>query len=80
MIERSRLLWRCRRGLRELDLILQKFLAQHYADLSLEDKQLFNEFLDQSDDDLLSWLMGRSQPSNTAMARLVAQIRDASTI
>ncbi|MCZ6719648.1 MAG: succinate dehydrogenase assembly factor 2 [Gammaproteobacteria bacterium] len=80
MIERSRLLWRCRRGLRELDLILQKFLAQHYADLSLEDKQLFNEFLDHSDDDLLSWLMGRSQPSNTAMARLVAQIRDASTI
>ena len=80
MIERSRLLWRCRRGLRELDLILQKFHAQHYADLSLEDKQLFNEFLDHSDDDLLSWLMGRSQPSNTAMARLVAQIRDASTI
>ncbi|MEE8264684.1 MAG: succinate dehydrogenase assembly factor 2 [Gammaproteobacteria bacterium] len=80
MIERSRLLWRCRRGLRELDLILQKFLAQHYADLSLEDKQLFDEFLDHSDDDLLSWLMGRSQPSNTAMARLVAQIRDASTI
>ena len=80
MIERSRLLWRCRRGLRELDLILQKFLAQHYADLSLEDKQLFDEFLDHSDNDLLSWLMGRSQPSNTAMARLVAQIRDASTI
>lgn len=80
MIERSRLLWRCRRGLRELDLILQKFLAQHYADLSLEDKQLFDEFLDHSDDDLLSWLIGRSQPSNTAMARLVAQIRDASTI
>lgn len=80
MIERSRLLWRCRRGLRELDLILQKFLAQHYADLSLEDKQLFDEFLDHSDNDLLSWLMGRSQPSNTAMARLVAQIRNASTI
>lgn len=80
MIERSRVLWRCRRGLRELDLILQKFLAQHYADLSLEDKQLFNEFLDHSDNDLLSWLMGRSQPSNTAMARLVAQIRNASTI
>ncbi len=80
MIERSRLLWRCRRGLRELDLILEKFLAQHYADLSLEDKQLFDEFLDHSDDDLLSWLIGRSQPSNTAMARLVAQIRDASTI
>ncbi|MEE9157311.1 MAG: succinate dehydrogenase assembly factor 2 [Gammaproteobacteria bacterium] len=80
MIERSRLLWRCRRGLRELDLILEKFLAQHYADLSLKDKQLFDEFLDHSDDDLLSWLIGRSQPSNTAMARLVAQIRDASTI
>jgi antitoxin CptB len=79
MIERSRLLWRCRRGLRELDLILQKFLAQHYGDLSLKDKQLFDEFLDHSDDDLLSWLIGRSQPSNTAMARLVAQIRDAST-
>ncbi|MCI0400411.1 MAG: succinate dehydrogenase assembly factor 2 [Gammaproteobacteria bacterium] len=80
MGERSRLLWRCRRGLRELDLMLQRFVERRYDDLPTEDKHHFEELLNQSDDDLLSWLKGRSQPGNTGLARLVEEIRMTSTI
>lgn len=71
----NRLLWHCRRGIKELDLLLESFVHQHYQALSDADKQVFEALLEESDPDLLNWLMGRSEPGNTAYRSLLAQIK-----
>ena len=49
-LERAR--WRCRRGLLELDIILGRFMDQHYARLNENELQQFEVLLSQSDNDL----------------------------
>lgn len=50
--------WRCRRGMLELDVMLQNFFDQEYAKLSVEKQKLFEELLDEADQDLQRWLLG----------------------
>ena len=75
MNDRNRLRWRCRRGVRELDLLLSRFLDTRYDQLSQDGKKYFELFLNQSDPDLLAWLMGNRVPQEEDMQRLVAEIR-----
>lgn len=60
----DRVRWRCRRGLLELDLILSGFLETRYARLDAEQRRLFNELLEESDNDLLDLAMGRREPES----------------
>jgi antitoxin CptB len=62
MAEFDRVRWRCRRGLLELDLVLQAFLERGYGRLDAGQRGLFNELLDQPDNDLLDLALGRSEP------------------
>ncbi len=58
----DRMRWRCRRGLLELDLILNGFLETRYAHLDADQRRLFNELLEETDNDLLDLAMGRCEP------------------
>ena len=58
----DRVRWRCRRGLLELDLVLEAFLARGYGRLDAAQRGLFNELLDRPDNDLLDLALGRCQP------------------
>lgn len=49
-VERAR--WRCRRGLLELDVVLQRFMDMHYARLSRMEIQQFETLLNLPDNDL----------------------------
>jgi antitoxin CptB len=69
--EAKRMKWHCRRGLLELDLILQKFLEKHPEDLSL------GELLGLPDNDLLDIAMGRSDEYAPHLKDLVARLRAA---
>ena len=73
--ELSRLRWRCRRGMRELDVVLQQFLATSFASLSAADKSHFAALLDLPDPDLYAYLAGRSEPKDPSSAALIARIR-----
>ena len=64
MAELDRVRWRCRRGLLELDLILKQFLERHFDRLDARERDLFNELLDQPDNDLLDWALGRCEPAD----------------
>ena len=50
--EQRRLAWRCRRGMLELDIVLQRFIAQHFSHLTLAELQAFDEMLEMPDNDL----------------------------
>ena len=49
-LERAR--WRCRRGLLELDIVLQRFMDKHYATLDSAGLRQFETLLDLPDNDL----------------------------
>jgi len=74
-IEYARLRWQCRRGMRELDLLLQDFLERRYATLPDGAKKAFATLLSYSDPVLLEYLMGRMTPRDGDVADVVAQIR-----
>ena len=53
--ELERVRWRCRRGLLELDIVLQQFVDTYYAKLNEAELRQFETLLDLSDNDL--WAM-----------------------
>ncbi len=69
-----RLRWRCRRGLLELDLWLQRFADAGLVDLSDEECGAFEALLQEADADLLAWLEGR-EPVPATHARMLGLIR-----
>jgi antitoxin CptB len=73
--EYARLRWRCRRGMRELDAVLQAFLEHDFADLSKADKGRFEVLLDLPDPELHAYLVGRHAPVDPDAARLLARVR-----
>ncbi len=58
----SKLKWRCRRGLLENDLFIERFFQRHEADLTVRQAQGLNTLMDLSDNDLLDLLLRRRQP------------------
>ena len=69
---RNRLTWKCRRGLLELDLVLQDFVENH-----LEEKDLdaLNDLLDLEDNDLWEIVSGRSDRFDARHGGIVARLR-----
>ena len=61
--ELSRLKWRCRRGLLENDLLIERFFAAHEAVLTRSQARALQALMDLGDNDLLDLLLGRTQPS-----------------
>lgn len=72
---RARLAWRCRRGTRELDLLLQRWLQQAYAGADERQRALFEGLLELPDPELADLLLAGLQPAEPALAALVQAIR-----
>ena len=62
----SKLIWRCRRGLLENDLLIEKFFARHQATLNMAQAKGLNDLMDLSDNDLLDLLLHRKNPDQLA--------------
>lgn len=71
----ARLRWRARRGMRELDAVLQGFVAGEAGSLSEVELARFEAILDLPDPTLHGYLMGRSVPDDPAIAALIDRIR-----
>lgn len=75
--DEARIHWQCRRGMLELDLMLQSFLRKRFAQLSERHKQAFVRLLESHDQILLDYLMGQTIPADKDIADVARQIRDA---
>jgi len=58
----SKLRWRCRRGLLENDLLIERFFDRHAATLTVGQAQGLGELMDLADNDLLDLLLRRKEP------------------
>jgi len=74
MSEMSKLRWRCRRGMKELDELLTRYLEQHYAQACAEEQQLFQDLLEMQDPEIYAYMIGRERPRDEAMHHLVQRI------
>ncbi|GAA6137204.1 succinate dehydrogenase assembly factor 2 [Arenicella sp. 4NH20-0111] len=75
MLTETQLHWRCRRGVRELDVLFTRFLQNHYSDLSVEEQKVFQEMLEVQDPIIMDWLFGRYQADSVAMQNLVEKLK-----
>ncbi len=70
-MQKNRLLWASRRGMLELDLMLQPFVENHYDSLADEHKQQFHLFLGLEDQQLFEWLVHKQPATDSSMQTIV---------
>lgn len=75
--DEARLSWQCRRGMLELDLMLETFVEKCYDDLPIKTKHAFHQLLKCQDQFLLDYLLGQEIPTNKDVADVAKQVRDA---
>ncbi len=54
---KKKLLWRCRRGTRELELLLYRYIDEHYDSLSDSEVNLLHEFVELDHHKMNNWLL-----------------------
>ena len=73
----AQILWRCRRGMLELDLLLKPYAEKNLAEMPTDELNLFLELLEYSDQSLLEILMGRKPANSSQLTELADTIRNA---
>jgi antitoxin CptB len=70
----AKLRWQCRRGMLELDILLQNFLEKKYPTLTDQEKILFEQLLACEDQDLYDWLVKKEEPNNKMLIKIINKI------
>jgi antitoxin CptB len=72
--EIGKLRWRCRRGLRELDVLLSRYVDEEYRTAAPEQQEAFRRLLDMQDPLMHAYFLGRETPPDAVLASLIARI------
>ena len=75
MHQLAKLRWQCRRGTKELDFLLLRYLDSGYLLADEEEKALFVELLTLEDDELIGVMLGDLIVETESMKVLVGKIR-----
>ena len=71
----ARLAWLSRRGIKELDLVLQGFLQDGYAEATAAERQAFAALLEYQDPEILDRIFHGVEDEDVAIAALVQRLR-----
>jgi antitoxin CptB len=72
--DRRRLLWRCRRGMKELDVLLERYAHTLRREASVAECGAFERLLEMPDPQLARYLLGDDVPGDPELAGLVRRI------
>ncbi len=70
----SRLRWHCRRGMRELDVLLMRYFEQQYPAAGAVRQQAFEALLELQDPVILAYLTGTQTPDRQDIADVIQQL------
>lgn len=70
--------WQCRRGMLELDLLLNNFVDKKIENLSPQQKESFELLLSYPDQTLLDLLLGNSISSDILLSEIIKEIQSTS--
>lgn len=73
--ELSRVRWRCRRGMRELDQLFDRYLKHAWAQQSDADRTVFLRLLETEDDTLWRWVMGYEACDDAEISELLERMQ-----
>jgi antitoxin CptB len=74
-VELGRLRWRCRRGMRELDVLLVRFLERDWPQAGAAERDAFRSLLEWQDPEVNALLLGRLEPDDEALANVLECLR-----
>ena len=66
--------WRQRRGMKELDVLLEHYFRRHHETASPEEKAAFERLLEREDPDIWLWVVGQQEPP-AEFANVIAALR-----
>jgi antitoxin CptB len=75
MMNAKKMVWRCRRGVRELDVLFGRFLETEYPQLGESEKMAFERMLEVQDPIIMDWLFSKSQPQDPELEMLVRRLQ-----
>lgn len=70
-LHHKRLYWHCRRGMKELDVLLIPFVEYAYEHLNPVEQSYFEMLLACEDTDMFAWFMRREEPSDSRLKEIV---------
>ncbi|MBS0306877.1 MAG: succinate dehydrogenase assembly factor 2 [Proteobacteria bacterium] len=70
----GRLKWRCRRGLLENDLFIERFFRQHEETITTRQAEGLELLMELADNDLLDLLLGRTEPQGAIDTPAVREV------
>ena len=73
-LKKGYLQWRCRRGTKELDVMLINFLDANYDNLTAQELNSFNQLLDAQDTLLWELLIGKTTSSDKSIQTIIDKI------
>jgi antitoxin CptB len=73
----NRIVWRCRRGMLENDLVLARFLDAKGPSLTEDEVLMLDRLLDLADNDLWDLIAGRQEPTDQEVVPMLLQLRAA---
>jgi antitoxin CptB len=71
----GRLLWRCRRGMKELDVLLERFAREALPGAAAAERAAFERLLGLPDPLLAGYLLGEDRPGEPELTQLTKRIR-----
>ena len=74
-LEERKVIYRARRGLKEIDVYFDPYVKQYYLAASAQEKALFKELVDQEDPDLLDWFMEVSEPPRPELKTFINKLK-----
>jgi antitoxin CptB len=74
--ELGRLRWRCRRGMKELDVLLSRWVDRHATTAAAAESAAFDRLLELQDPELARYLLAGDIAADPDIAALVARLRD----
>jgi antitoxin CptB len=69
----SRMRWHCRRGMRELDVLLTRYFEEVYPSATLQHQQAFADLLDLQDPLIMAYVTGKQTPDSKEIADVIQQ-------
>ena len=70
----GKLQWQCRRGMKELDFLLARYLRERYRHAASDERAAFADFLELPDPDIARYLLAGDVPDDPRRAALCRQL------
>lgn len=75
-MDKARVKWFARRGMKELDVLMERYLEHRYDVAPEIERQAFVELMRAEDPDIWAWVMGfQDMPTQPEIANVIEQLR-----